>query len=200
MRLRKYMMAEPGAGGGGAEQKPKPADNQPPAVDAKAETPAAPAAPVVQAATPEKKAEPVAPVAPAKTPAERDQHLDQVAQDLDAKAKRYEEKANAYDAKLERARQKSIVAALRQMGADPDIVSDADLLSLAPKVDPDDDGANAVLLKFKEQRPGFFRRATVGPQESLSDAVKRIDEDKGLSPSQKERKRRMTEKLMGGSQ
>lgn len=206
---------EPAADAGGAAAKPAQPAAQPAATEAAAKTetaapaaaaapasaPAQPtAAPPAAAASSATPPAPVAPqVAPAKSPEERLKRFDELEKSLDEKARAIDAKTSALEEKFEKARQKAVLSTLRRLGADPDVVTDADLLLLAPKgVDPDGPTGLAELKKFRDGRPGFFKRADVGPQEHLAAFAKRTTDDKSLSERQKERRQRMANKLLGG--
>lgn len=207
---------EPADGAGGAvakdaaatatEASAAKADVGPATATQQASAPAPAAAPAAAAAsTTVAQAAPAAPqvasvAAPApKSPEERLKRFDELEKSLDEKARAIDAKTSALEEKFEKARQKSVLSTLRRLGADPDVVTDADLLLLAPKnVDPDDPAGLAELKKFRDGRPGFFKRAEVGPQEHLAAFAKRTTDDKNLSERQKERRQRMAAKLLGG--
>lgn len=188
-----------GSGAGGAA-----ADGAAKKDDAKAEKPAE--KPAEKA--PEKAAERPVEKAPerAEKPAEKVDRAAQVAKVdeldrvLEAKAKAVDEKLAALDAKYERQRQKAVVQALRKMGARADLVSDDDLLALAPKVDPDEPAGITALGKFRDARRGLFTIAEVGPQEALDSYAKTVKASKDIPDRIKERKLRMANRLMGGGE
>lgn len=75
---------------------------------------------------------------------------------LEAAVAAAEAKTGALEAKIKAREDQDRLAMLRRMGADPALIPDADLLALAPKVNPDT-GADE-LLRWKESRPQFFKR------------------------------------------
>lgn len=131
-------------------------------------------------------------------PNELAKKLGDLERNWDERGKAIDAKAQALEAKLEAARQKSVVVALRRMGADPTRIDDADLLALAPKVDPDDPAGLAALVKWRDSKPGFFKKAPVGPQENLAVFQKKIAENTNLTPQQRERRERMMRRVGGG--
>lgn len=176
-----------------APKSPAPTTDQPKTDTAPAPTQPTPAAPTVP--TPAK-AEPVA--APAQQPTAKPADED-VVKRLSEFERQAKEKLDAIAAREAKALDRARLQALRRMGADPDIVSDEDLLALAPKVDPDEPAGAEALKKWRDARQGFFRSVEVGPQERLSELTKRTTEDKTLAPHLRERKAKMLSKLYGGS-
>lgn len=188
----------PDGDGGGAAPKPdanqalgQATTKQEPAPVTTATATAAPAAKVDAPAppAPEKKTEPAAQL----------DRFAEIERQMEARARSIDEKATALETKLEGQRQKSVIATLRKMGADPDLISDADLLTLAPKVDPDDPAGLAKLVEWKATKR-FFRQAEVGPQENLGVLVKAAREDQKMPEHLRERKARMLAKVHGGKQ
>lgn len=131
-------------------------------------------------------------------PVELAKKLGDLERSWDERGKAIDAKAQALEAKLEAARQKSVVVALRRMGADPTRIDDADLLALAPRVDPDDPAGLAALVKWRDSKPGFFKKTPVGPQENLAVFQKKIAENTNLTPQQRERRERMMRRVGGG--
>lgn len=174
---------------------PKPDANQPAVPKVEPVAPAAKVAPPPApepAPTPKPESTPMVPVPVVPVAAAKPEDR------YEAAVKALDAKAAAVDAKLEKQRQRAIVSTLRKMGADPDLVSDDDLLTLAPKVDPDEPAGLAELVKWKGTK-GFFRRAEVGPQENLGELVKAAQEDESMPAHLRARKARMLQKLHGGA-
>lgn len=117
---------------------------------------------------------------------------------IEERAKVFDAKATALENRYEAARQKAVISTLRKMGADPKKIIDADLLVLAPKVDPDDPAGLAALEKWRNERSGLFVRADVGPQESVATYKAKLDSNKDLTPAQRERRERMLNRAGGG--
>lgn len=135
---------------------------------------------------PEPKPEPK-PAVKAKVTTERGSKIDEI-------ERAFEERLGALTAKLERQRERSVIATLRRLGADPDRVTDEDLLALAPKVDPDEPAGKKALLDWKAKRPGFF--AATGPREKIEDTKKRLT-TRGLTAEQVERRMKLAQRLGG---
>lgn len=178
MKTRKYLSPEPGEAAGAVSAPP---------------APVAPVAEKKEAAEPAP--EPVAPVVEA-IAAKPVVAVDLV--ELDAKEK-LAARLSTLDARLEKAREKEVLTALRRMGADPEIVSDADLLALAPKVDPllDEAAATAELLKFKEKRKGWFKALQVGPQEDLNRYGEQLKGNAKLTDEDRAKRARLAARLGG---
>ena len=173
-----------------APKTPAPTADQP-----KADAPAAPAPPqTATPAAPVDKAPAPAPAAPVDKPDDGE-----VMQRLSEIERRAKERLDAIAEREAKALDRARLQALRRLGADPEVVSDEDLLALAPKVDPDEPAGVEALKKWRDSRKGFFRSLEVGPQERLSELQKSTQEDKTLAPHLRERKAKMLAKLYGGS-
>lgn len=176
------MAPEPGdvAGPAGAVTPPP----LPPAPAAKVEA-------VDPAPAAEKKAEAVVPPAAEKK-------APSLAEEVEAKEK-FVERLAALDNRIEISRRKEVLAHLRRMGADPELVSDDDLLELAPKVDPllDEAAATAELLKFKEKRKKWFTPLAVGPQEDLARYGERLKTNTKLTDDDRAKRAKLAARLGG---
>ena len=197
-RITSYMAPEPGADSGAAPKPPE-APAATPAVKP-TEAPAAKAAevaPVAKVEAPAAKAAEVAPVAKAAevAPVAKASPIEQA---LEAEVARIKRLGDEAEARHERSVARARLSALRRLGADPDRISDDDLLTLAPKVDPDDPDGLLKLHAFKESRKGLFRSTGPGPQERLGALKKKVEENKALTPEAKARRERMMGRLMGG--
>lgn len=204
MLWRRHVPFAPEDGTGGAagmaaaaeKKTPTPGENQAAAKpEEKKDAPAPAAASAKTEAAPpaktEEKKDPAPSPAAAASPDERTKRIDE----LERIAK---ERLDAIDARLSKTVERSRLSMLRKLGADPDRVSDEDLLVLAPKVDPDEPAGFEALKKFRDSRKGLFRSAEVGPQERLVDLTKAAREDKNIPPHLREVKARMLNKLYGG--
>lgn len=128
------------------------------------------------------------------TPDQR--RLDDFETQLEKRGKTIDEKTSALEAKLERQRERAVISALRKLGAREDI-ADADLLILAPKVDPDEPAGLAALAKWRTEKTGFFHKAKVGPQETIDTYRKAVVDNPKLTERQKQQRIAMHERLVG---
>jgi hypothetical protein len=191
------MFPEGGEGGGassaGAEKKAeakadtKAAAEPPAKVEAKQEDepPAKVEAKQEAKAEPEKKAQKPEPKAEPK------RKIEDLERDVEARLE-------ALNTRLERQREKAVVSELRRLGADPEVVSDADLLALVGKVDPDDPAGAKALMDFKKSRPKWFKAAPKAPHETINEFSAQL-KSRGLAKEKIEARARMAAKL-GGNQ
>lgn len=192
--LRPVPMAPEGEGGGaqaGAEKKTDPPASdgeEKKAPDAKAEPEAKDAPPPEK--PPEKRAAPPEKSVKAEPKPEPKRKVDELERNV-------EERLQALDARLEKQRQKAVLSELRRLGADPELVSDEDLLILAPKVDPDEPAGAKALLDFKKSRSKWFGADKPAPQEQITTFAK-AQKDRGLAKDKVEARARLAAKLGGG--
>lgn len=184
-----------GGAGGGAEKKaePKAPEGGEKKAEAKADDPPAKEEPKAPETSP-KKEEPPAP----KPPPKKAEAVDK-GRKVDVLEHEVESKLEALNARLERQRQKALVSEMRRLGADPEIISDADIIGspLLGNVDPDDPAGAKVLLDFKKSRPKWFVAEKPAPQESLNKLTSDL-KAKGLSKDKIEARARLAAKLGGG--
>ena len=133
---------------------------------------------------------------PKKEPAKPEPAKPEPKRKVDELERKVEQRLQALDERLEKQRQKAVLSELRRLGADPELVSDADLLQLAPKVDPDEPAGAKALLEFKKARARWFAAEAPAPQEQITNFAK-TQKERGLSKDKVEARARLAAKLGG---